>query len=65
MNGVMMTIKGIEFTEVVDVLDVIDCYDQDVEVRGFDGEGVEWSAIGCESCGEIVDIDEDSIEYIG
>ena len=61
----MMKIKGIEFTEVVDVLDVIDCYDQDVEVRGFDGEGVEWSAVATESCGEIVDIDEDSIEYIG
>ncbi len=65
MNGVIMKIKGIEFTEVVDVLDVIDCHDQDVEIRGWDDEGVEWSAVATESCGEIVDIYEDTIEYIG
>ena len=56
--------KTIEFDEIVDVLDVIDCYDQDVEVLGTDENGVEYSAVGSESCGELVEIDEDSIEVV-
>mgnify|MGYP005829110919 CR=1 FL=1 len=56
--------KEINFDEVVDILDVIDCHDKDVEIHGFDTEtGVyEYSATASESCGEIVEIDEDSIE---
>ena len=59
-----MVVKGITFTEVVEVLDVIDCYDRDVLVEGEDGEGVVYQAVGVESCGEIVDIDEDTIDFI-
>ena len=37
-------------------------YCKEVEVIGFDDNGVEYSAIGIEDCDEIVEIDEDTIE---
>ena len=52
----------IEFDEIVQELDVIDCYDRDVEVLGSDEDGNEYSAVGSESCDELVEIDVDSIE---
>ena len=52
----------IEFDEIVQELDVIDCYDRDVEVLGYDEDGNEYSAVGMESCDELVEIDVDSIE---
>ena len=58
-NGV-----SIEFDEVVQELDVIDCYDRDVEVLGYDEDGNEYSAVGTESCDELVEIDVDSIEVV-
>ena len=54
----------IEFDEIVQELDVIDCYDRDVEVLGYDEDGNEYSAVGMESCGEMVEIYEDSIERV-
>ena len=57
-----INVNDIEFTDVVEVLSVIDCYDQEVLIEGYDKEGVKYSAIASASCGEIVEIDEDSIE---
>ena len=54
--------KKIEFDEIGETLDVLDSYDSDVEVFGTDENGVEYSAVGCLSCDELVDIDEGSIE---
>ena len=54
--------KKIEFDEIGETLDVLDCYDSDVEVFGTDEDGVEYSAVGSYSCDELVDIDEGSIE---
>jgi len=54
--------KTIEFDEIGDTLDVLDCYDSDVEVFGTDENGVEYSAVGSVSCDQLVDIDEGSIE---
>ena len=34
--------KEIEFDEIGDTLDVLDCYDSDVEVFGTDENGVEY-----------------------
>ena len=54
--------KKIEFDEIGEILDVLDSYDSDVEVFGFDENGVKYSAVGSYSCDELVDIDESSIE---
>ena len=54
--------SNVEFDEVVQELDVIDCYDREVEVVGYDENGNEYTAVGMESCGELVEIDEDSVE---
>ena len=54
--------NNVEFDEVVQELDVIDCYDREVEVVGYDENGNEYTAVGMESCGELVEIDEDSVE---
>tara|TARA_B100001245_G_C22762897_1_gene369067 strand:- start:496 stop:705 length:210 start_codon:yes stop_codon:yes gene_type:complete len=60
----MLKVNGIKFIEVVDVLDEIDVHDKEVEVLGYDNDGVEYSAVGMESDGNLVEIDEDTIEYI-
>jgi hypothetical protein len=60
----MLKVNGIKFSEVVDVLDEIDVHDKEVEVLGYDNDGVEYSAVGMESDGNLVEIDEDTIEYI-
>tara|TARA_R100000773_G_C4179045_1_gene89530 strand:+ start:190 stop:387 length:198 start_codon:yes stop_codon:yes gene_type:complete len=54
--------KTINFDEIGETLDVLDCYDSDVEVFGTDENGVEYSAVGSYSCDQLVDIDEGSIE---
>ena len=54
--------KKIEFDEIGEILDVLDSYDSDVEVFGFDENGVKYLAVGSYSCDELVDIDEGSIE---
>ena len=54
--------KTINFDEIGETLDVLDCYDSDVEVFGTDENGVEYSAVGVYSCDQLVDIDEGSIE---
>ena len=54
--------KKIEFDEIGEIFDVLDSYDSDVEVFGSDENGVEYSAVGSYSCGELVDVDEGSIE---
>jgi len=48
-------------SNVIDTLDVIDCYDSNVEVLGYDTAGNEYSAVGMISCDELVEIDEDSV----
>jgi len=53
----------ISFDEVIDVYDTHG-YDREVEVAGYDVDGVEYTAVGMESCGEIVEIYEDSIEMV-
>ena len=60
----MLKVNGIKFSEVVDDLDEIDVHDKEVEVLGYDNDGVEYSAVGMESDGNLVEIDEDTIEYI-
>ena len=35
-----MLVNGIKFSEVVDVLDVIDVHDKEVEVIGYDNDGI-------------------------
>ena len=60
----MLKVNGIKFSEVVDVLDEIDVHDKEVEVLGYDNDGVEYSAVGMDSDGNLVEIDEDTIEYI-
>ena len=60
----MLKVNGIKFIEVVDVLDEIDVHDKEVEVLGYDNDGVEYSAVGMESDENLVEIDEDTIEYI-
>ena len=58
-NGV-----SVEFDEsdVTETLNDIDCYDSEVEILGYDSDGVEYSAVGLMSCDELVEIYEDSIE---
>ena len=53
----------IEFDEsdVIETIEEIDCYDSEVVVEGYDADGNEYEAIGMMSCGELVEIDEDSI----
>ena len=53
----------IEFDEsdVIETIEEIDCYDSEVVVEGYDADGNEYEAIASMSCGELVEIDEDSI----
>ena len=53
----------VEFDEsdVTETLNEIDCYDSEVVVEGYDSDNVVYEAIGMMSCGELVEIDEDSI----
>ena len=56
-----MKFKGIDFDEIVDVYDT-HCHDREVEILGYDPEtGIEYSAVAIESCGEIVEVFEDTI----
>jgi hypothetical protein len=57
-----MLVNGINFSEVVEELDVIDVHDREVEVLGYDEDGNEYSAVGMESDGELVDVYEDTVE---
>ncbi len=57
-----MLVNGIKFSEVVDVLDVIDVHDKEVEVLGYDECNNEYSAVGMESDGKLVEVYEDTIE---
>ena len=57
-----MLVNGIEFSEVVDVLGEIDVYDKEVEVIGYDEFGNEYSAVGMESDGKLVEVYEDTVE---
>ncbi len=59
-----MQMYGIDWNDTGDELDVIDCYDKEIEVFGEDEAGNEYSAVAMESCGEIVDINRDSIECL-
>lgn len=60
-----MRLKGIDFDEIVDVYDIIDVHDREVEILGYNHEtGIEYAAVGMESCGEIVEIYEDTIEKV-
>jgi hypothetical protein len=59
-----MKFKGIEFDEIVDVYDTHGLHDKEVEILGYDKNGVEYAAVAMESCGEIVEIYEDTIEKI-
>ena len=58
-----MEINGITFSEIVDVYDNHG-YDKEVEVLGYDDVGNEYSAVGMESVGELVEIYEDTIELV-
>ena len=53
----------VEFDEsdVTETLNEIDCYDSEVVVEGYDSDNVVYEAIGMMSCGELVEIYEDSI----
>ena len=53
----------VEFDEsdVTETLNEIDCYDSEVVVEGYGADGNEYEAICMMSCGELVEIDEDSI----
>ena len=57
-NGVSVSFDESDVTET---LNEIDCYDSEVEVMGYDTDGNEYSAVGCVSCDELVEICEDSI----
>ena len=57
-NGVSVSFDE---SDVIDTLDVIDCYDSEVEVLGYDEYGVEYTAVGSLSCDELVEIDEESV----
>ena len=59
-----MLFKGIEFDEIVDVYDTHGPHDREVEILGCDKNGVEYAAVAMESCGEIVEIYEDTVEKI-
>tara|TARA_Y100000593_G_scaffold79184_1_gene147276 strand:- start:74 stop:355 length:282 start_codon:yes stop_codon:yes gene_type:complete len=53
----------VEFDEsdVTETLNEIDCYDSEVVVEGYDSDNVVYEAIAMMSCGELVEIYEDSI----
>tara|TARA_Y100001963_G_scaffold155354_1_gene246284 strand:- start:936 stop:1166 length:231 start_codon:yes stop_codon:yes gene_type:complete len=55
-------VNDIDFCEIEDVLEHISFYDKSVILIGYDSKGNEYSAIGYWSCGEIVEIEEDTIE---
>ncbi len=57
-NGVSVSFDE---SDVIDTLDVIDNYDSEVEVLGYDEYGVEYTAVGSLSCDELVEIDEESV----
>ena len=57
-----MLVNGIEFSEVVDVLGEIDVHDKEVEVHGYDECDNEYSAVGMESDGDLVEVYEYTIE---
>ena len=57
-NGVDVSFDESDVTEE---LSVIDCYDSEVEVLGYDSDGNEYSAVGSVSCDELVGIFEDSV----
>ena len=59
-----MLFKGIEFDEIVDVYDTHGPHDREVEILGCNKDGVEYAAVAMESCGEIVEIYEDTVEKI-
>ena len=59
-----MLFKGIEFDEIVDVYDTHGLHDREVEILGCDKDGVEYAAVAMESCGEIVEIYEDTVEKV-
>jgi hypothetical protein len=54
---------SVEFDEsdVTEELSVINAYDSDVVVMGYDSDGIVYEAIGMMSCDELVEIYEDSI----
>ena len=56
-NGVEVTFDD----EVVDELDVISYHDREVEILGYDANGVEYSAVGMMSCEELVEIYDDTV----
>ena len=60
VNGV-----DVEFDEVIQIFDSHGAYCQEVEVQGYDDEGVEYSAIGTYDGFDITEIEEDSIEVLG
>ena len=55
----------IEFSDINDELDVLSVHDREVEVLGWDEDGNEYSAVGMESCGDLVEIYDDTIEVLG
>lgn len=60
-----MKFKGIDFDEIVDVYDTHGPHDREVEILGYNNEtGIEYAAVAMESCGEIVEIYEDTIEKV-
>ena len=48
-------------SDIIETVNVIDCYDSEVEVLGYDEYGVEYTAVGSLSCDELVEIDEESV----
>ena len=52
----------IEFSDIIDEYDVLSIHDREVEVFGWDSDGNEYSAVGMESCGDLVEIYDDTIE---
>ena len=55
------TIIEFDESDVIETIEEIDCYDSEVVVEGYDADGNEYEAIASMSCGELVEIDEDSI----
>ena len=48
-------------SDIIETVNVIDCYDSEVEVLGYDEYGVEYTAIGSVSCDELVRVFESSV----
>ena len=57
-NGTTVEFDGSDVTET---LNEIDCYDSEVVVEGYDSDNIVYEAIAMMSCGELVEIYEDSI----